>query len=148
MKEQLLKMSYKYSITNTNSDDRNITLDILGSVLELVRISNKTYIDNIDNVFYNVTVYPNDMIYFTRHNLYISERSLGNVIAEDTYIEIEDMVNILKNARVKLKPILNEDFYKELNVNTPIGTTKVDCLVFDKLAIYRVVKELCNNPKE
>lgn len=119
-------------IYNKIEEDRDATLDLLGAIIECIRLSNKLLIRGKDHrVHFEIPAYPNDVVYFNTNHIFIPERLLENHIGGDTYLGIEDMVNILKNTRIKHKKILSDEFYAELEISTPVGRTTVDTLCFN-----------------
>ena len=119
-------------IYNKIEEDKDATIELLTSIIECVRVSHKMMIWSSNrDINYDEPTYPDDVIYYNTGFLFIPEKILEDRICGITYIGIEDIVNILKNTRIKHKRVLFDDFYKELTVITPVGAKKVDTLVFN-----------------
>lgn len=127
-------------IYNKVEADRDITLDLLGAIISCVKNAQKMAISSSFKVIqFDMPTYPNNVIYFNNSHLFIPEKILENKICRDTYIDIEDIVNILKNTRIKHKRILSNEFYVELKVSTPCGRKTVDTLCFDYRPVAWVI---------
>lgn len=127
-------------IYNKVEEDRDVTLDLLGAIIECVRVSKKMQISNANRpINFDLPTYPDKVIYFNSSHLFIPENILEDQVCCDTYIGIEDIVNILKNTRIKHKRILSDEFYIELNISTPCGRKTVDTLCFDYRPIAWVI---------
>ena len=119
-------------IYNKIAEDKDATFDLLASIIETVRLSHKMMIwSSNKDIKYDEPAYPDDVIYYNSGFLFIPEKLLQDRICGATYMGIEDIVNVLKNTRIKHKKVLSDDFYKELSVFTPVGMKKVDTLVFN-----------------
>lgn len=119
-------------IYNKIAEDRDATFDLLLALLECIKNSNKMLIrSSSKDIHYDMPAYPDEVIYYNTGFLFIPEKILEERICDTTYLGIEDIVNVLKNTRIKHKKILTDSFYKELTVLTPVGAKKVDTLVFN-----------------
>ena len=126
-------MVFKKLAVLETPEDRSCAFEILGSIVEYMKCSESIRIFSPNRpILFNIPHYPNDVIYFDRRNIYISERTLMSVISNDTYLRVEDIVDILDKTRIDNKRILGDNFYKELVVKTPVGVTTVDTLVFNR----------------
>ena len=127
-------------IYNKIEEDKDATLDILGAIIETIRVSEKQsiFISN-KTINFDIHIYPDEVIYYNHSHLFIPEKVLEDRICGDTYIGIEEIVNILKNTRIKHKRILSDEFYVELEVSTPVGRIKVDTLRFDYRPVAWVI---------
>lgn len=127
-------------IYNKVAEDKDVTLDILGAIIECINFYEKLFITSSNRLInFNIAAYPDDVVYFNHNHLFIPEKILEDRICSDTYLDIEDIVNILKNTRIKHKRILSDNFYVELNVSTPVGYNKVDTLCFDYRPVAWVI---------
>ena len=119
-------------IYNKVAEDNDVTFDLLLAILETIKNSKKMFIrSSLKDIYYDLPAYPDEVIYFNTGFLFIPEKILEERICGTTYLGIEDIVNVLKNTRIKHKKILADEFYKELTVLTPIGCKTVDTLAFN-----------------
>lgn len=135
-------------IINTVEEDREPCLDLLGSIIECIRLSPKMAVSHSNGyIDFSIPHYPNDVVYFNRYHVYIPERLLNKNVSGETYLGVADMVEILKNTRVHHKPILADKFYKELHVSTPVGKTTVDTLVLNYKTFAYIIGAIGKDPE-
>ena len=128
-------------------ENKEATFELLLSILDCVENGYKMCIRSSSrDICYDMPAYPDDVIYFNMGFLFIPEKILQERICGTTYLGIEDIVNVLKDVRIKHKKLLNDDFYKELTVITPVGGKKVDTLVFNYKPFAWLIGCLENDP--
>lgn len=130
----------------TNSGDegeKECAITCLESIINCLHYTPKIRIGGPFDLIENRISYPADStIYYEKHKLYIPEQVVANAIVNDSYLDIESIVDILKNTRYDHHPIISSNFYQVLHVSTIFGDEFVDCLAIDFSLLKKIVFDL------
>lgn len=124
--------------TKGEPGDRDCAIMCIESILESIRYFDKVSIVTPKRTCYNNKTHPNDAVYFNSRKLFIPEKIVNEVFTRESYLNVIDLLEILKNTRYAHRRIIPENFYEVLKVMTPLESENVDCLVLD----YKVLRTI------
>lgn len=128
-------------LTKGEIGDRDCAVSTIESILDSIKILPKVPIRKTSRVI-NEICHPNDAIYFTSKKIYIPEKIVDQILGGDSYLSVEDIVEILANSRYAHRRIIPEDFYEQLFVVTPMEEEEIDCLILNYPIFRRMASDL------
>lgn len=128
-------------LTKGEIGDRDCAVSTIESILDSIKVLPKVPIRKTSRVI-NEICHPNDAIYFTSKRIYIPEKIVDQILGGDSYLSVEDIVEILANSRYAHRRIIPEDFYEQLFVITPMEEEEIDCLILNYPIFRRMASDL------
>lgn len=128
-------------LTKGEIGDRDCAISTIESILDSIKVLPKVPIRKTSRVI-NEICHPNDAIYFTSKRIYIPEKIVDQILGGDSYLSVEDIVEILANSRYAHRRIIPEDFYEQLFVVTPMEEEEIDCLILNYPIFRRMASDL------
>lgn len=128
-------------LTKGEIGDRDCAVSTIESILDSIKVLPKVPIRKTSRVI-NEICHPNDAIYFTSKRIYIPEKIVDQILGGDSYLSVEDIVEILANSRYAHRRIIPEDFYEQLFVVTPMEEEEIDCLILNYPIFRRMASDL------
>lgn len=130
-------------LTNNNEEEKACAITCLEAIINCLHYTPKVKIGCPFDKIQNKVSYPADSaIYYERNKMYIPEQVISSIIVNDSYLDIESIVDILKNTEYDNHPIITSNFYQILHVSTIFDEEFVDCLEIDFSILKKIIFDL------
>ena len=116
---------------------RDVLLNIsIKSIIALIDECQKVDVSSTKKV-YNSLTFPSQAVYISKTAVYIPEALINDRLQSISYMSLESFLEVMEGAKIGEVDVLPREYYKILNVITPI--TKFDESHLDCLMLRRSV---------
>lgn len=123
-------------ITTKDPLDKPCLVDCIKSIIALIDECQKVDVSSTKKV-YNSLTFPSQAVYVSRTAVYIPEALINDRLQSISYMSLESFLEVMEGAKIGEVDVLPREYYKILNVITPI--TKFDENHLDCLMLRRSV---------
>ena len=124
-------------ITTRDPLDKPCLIDCVRSIIALIDECQKVDIASTKRV-YNSLTFPSQAVYMSRTAVYIPEALINDRLQSISYMSLESFLEVMEGAKIGDINLLPAEYYKILNVVTPItkfDESHLDCLVLKRSVV-------------
>ena len=117
--------------------DKPCLVDCIKSIIALIDECQKVDIASTKRV-YNSLTFPSQAVYMSRTAVYIPEALINDRLQSISYMSLESFLEVMEGAKIGDINLLPAEYYKILNVITPITNfdeSHLDCLVLRRSVV-------------